>query len=316
MVWRVGEEIRTLKVAEGGERLDRYVAAALDGLSRTAVQRLIDAGDIVVNGKSDMAAAYRLRSGDEVMIRIPDPQPVELIPEAIPLDVVYEDSSLLVINKPAGLVVHPGAGHGSGTLVNAVLAHAPDLSGVGGELRPGIVHRLDKDTSGLLVVAKHDSALQALQQQFKRRSVEKRYTALVCGHLMQDDGFIEAPVARDRQHRKRMAVRADGKPASTRWHVLARYCDDKGRTYTLLDVHLMTGRTHQIRVHFAWMGYPLVGDAVYGPARGCLQASRQFLHARELAFEHPVSDERLHFSAPLPEDLAQVLGRLTPAATR
>ena len=310
-----GAEIRRLEAAAGGERLDRYLADAWSDLSRTAVQRLIDEGHVTVNG-SRVASSHRLRAGDAIEVHIPPPQPVELEPEAIPLDVLYEDADLLVINKPAGLVVHPGAGNRTGTLVNAVLAHAPDLTGIGGELRPGIVHRLDKDTSGVIVVAKHDQALRDLQRQFKRRFVEKRYQALVFGSLPQDEGLIEAPIARDRRQRQRMAVQAGGKAARTRWHVRARYRDASGQRYTLLDVELLTGRTHQIRVHLAWMGYPLAGDAVYGHARAAAAAPRQFLHARELILDHPVTAERLRFEAPLPAELQQVLDTLGADETR
>lgn len=302
------ERAYSVDVFEPGDRLDRYVAARLGDLSRTAVQRLIDGGKVTVNGRP-ASASTRLRAGDRIDVCVPAPQPVTLLPEPMALDVVYEDADLIVINKAAGVVVHPGAGHGSGTLVNAVLAHCEDLAGVGGELRPGIVHRLDKDTSGLIVVAKHDQALQGLQRQFKRRSVTKVYSALVAGYIAQADGVIEAPVARDRIHRQRMAVLAAGKPASTRWHVVQRYRDGGGNRYTLLDVYLMTGRTHQIRVHMAWMGYPLVGDAVYGKASSLL-APRQFLHARELAFEHPVTHVACRFTAPLADDLSVVLDGL------
>jgi 23S rRNA pseudouridine1911/1915/1917 synthase len=310
-----GVEIRRLEAATGGARLDRYVAEALDDLSRTTVQRLIEEGNITVNGNR-VSPSHRLRAGDGIAVHIPPPEPVQLQPEAIPLDVLYEDADLLVINKPAGLVVHPGAGHRSGTLVNAVLAHAPDLTGVGGEVRPGIVHRLDKDTSGVLVMAKHDRALQELQRQFKRRSVEKRYHALVLGDLSQDEGLIEAPIARDRRRRQQMAVQTGGKEARTRWHVLGRFRDATGQRYTLLDVELLTGRTHQIRVHLAWMGYPLAGDRVYAPAHAAHTAPRQFLHARELFLDHPTTAERLHFVAPLPPELQQVLDALLAIETR
>jgi 23S rRNA pseudouridine1911/1915/1917 synthase len=302
--------VTRLSATSEGERVDRYIASELDTLSRTTVQRLIDQGHITVNG-AVVAASARLHVGDEIEITVPVPQAVLLAPEAIALEILYEDGDLLVINKPAGLVVHPGAGHASGTLVNAILAHCPDLPGVGGEIRPGIVHRLDKDTSGLIVVAKHDQALHALQRQFKRRTVRKHYTALVVGVIAQDHGFIEAPIARDRLHRRRMAVRGDGKPARTRWRVLGRYHDQRGRAYTLLDVHLLTGRTHQIRVHLSWMGYPLVGDAVYGREGTAAGSPRQFLHARELEIEHPTTGELLCFVAPLPDDLQAVLDGLT-----
>jgi 23S rRNA pseudouridine1911/1915/1917 synthase len=306
-----GPDVVRLVADEGGERVDRYVADALSEISRTAVQRLLHQGAITVNG-ARVTVSTRLRTGDLIEVRVPLPQPVALAPEPIVLDVVYEDDDLIVINKPAGLVVHPGAGHASGTLVNAILAHCPDLPGVGGEVRPGIVHRLDKDTSGIIVVAKHDKALHALQRQFKRREVRKRYTALVVGTLAEDDGLIEAPLARDRVHRRRMAVRGDGKPARTRWHVVGRLRDQEGTRFTLLDVELMTGRTHQIRVHFSWMGYPLAGDVVYGRGGAAATGPRQFLHARELELAHPTSGVVMHFTSPLAEDLRQVLEALVP----
>lgn len=309
---RSGATVQRFVAAAGGERVDRYVADKVGELSRTAVQRLIDQGEITVNGEQ-VQASHRLRMGDEIVVRIPLPEPVDLEPEPIPLDILYEDEHLLALNKPAGIVVHPGAGHRSGTLVNALLAHCPDLGGVGGELRPGIVHRLDRDTSGVMVVAKHDRALRALQRQFKRRSVEKHYTALVVGDLPQDEGLIEAPIARDRHHRQRMAVRAGGKMARTRWHVCEHYRDEHGNRFTLLDIELLTGRTHQIRVHFSWLGYPLAGDGVYGPDHVAGLAPRQFLHARQLEIAHPVKGERLRFEAPLPEDLRDVLASLSPS---
>ena len=301
--------VRHFTVESGGDRIDRFLATRLSDLSRTAVQRLIDGGQITVNGLSSTASA-RVRAGDEIVVRIPPPAPVALQPESIPLDIVYEDVDILVINKPPGMVVHPGAGHSSGTLVNAVLAHCPDLPGIGGEVRPGVVHRLDKDTSGLIVMAKHDRALLGLQRQFRRRTVQKVYTALVLGRISQEEGLIEAPIARDRHHRRRMAVRGDGKLARTRWRVTGAYRDRWGQVYTLLDVRLLTGRTHQIRVHFSWMGYPLAGDTVYGRATASEAFPRQFLHARELAFDHPTTGEHMNFEASLPADLQTVLDAL------
>lgn len=297
--------------ASVGLRVDRYVASQLEELSRSAVQRLLTAGEVRLNNRL-VGASTRVRLGDEVVVRIPAPQTTDLVAEDIPLDIVYEDSDLVVVNKPAGVVVHPGAGHTRGTLVNAILAHCPDLQGVGGVLRPGIVHRLDRDTSGLIVIAKHELALRGLQRQFKQRSVRKYYTALVCGHLRQPSGIVEAPIGRHRVHRKRMAVRGDGKPARTRWRVLQYLRDEEGHCLTLIDVQLLTGRTHQIRVHMAWMGYPLAGDPLYGTQATVRFAPRQFLHARELFFDHPVTGECLHFHAELPIDLKSVLARLIP----
>jgi 23S rRNA pseudouridine1911/1915/1917 synthase len=303
-----GPEVLT--VSRGGERVDRYVAGAIAGLSRTAVQRLIEAGAITVNG-AVVQVSHKVQVGDEISVSVPAPESLALAPEAIPLDVLYEDPDMLVISKAAGMVVHPGAGHSGGTLVNALLAHCHDLIGVGGKIRPGIVHRLDRYTSGVMVVAKHDQALRKLQAQFKQRTVRKRYTALAVGFVPQDDGMIEAPIGRDRHHRQRMAVRGDGKPSRTRWHVVARYKDAEGRRYTLLDVRLLTGRTHQIRVHFSWMGYPLAGDPVYGPSGSATAWPRQFLHSRELEVDHPVSGEPMCFQAPLPADLSEALVTLT-----
>jgi len=302
----------TLRVEEDGGRIDSFIAGALPALSRTAVQRLIDAGEVTVNAASPRSS-YKVRRGDAIVVRVPPPQAMTtLSPEALPLDIVYEDADMLVVNKAAGMVVHPGTGNYSGTLVNALLAHCTDLQGIGGALRPGIVHRLDKDTSGVLIVAKHDRAIRALQRQFKERAVRKIYTALVIGNIEQEEGVIEAPVGRHRVHRKCMAVVANGKPARTRWKVRGRYRDDRNRPYTLLDVRLLTGRTHQIRVHFAWLGYPLVGDATYGPLHSPLPAPRQFLHARALTLLHPTTEEKMTFSAPLPEDLADFLASLAP----
>ncbi|MBN2391989.1 MAG: RluA family pseudouridine synthase [Anaerolineae bacterium] len=300
----------TLLVEGDGRRIDSYIAEALPELSRTAAQRLIDAGEVTVNDAAPRSS-YKVRRGDTVVVRVPPPQPVTLFPEALPLDILYEDTDILVLNKATGMVVHPGAGNLSGTLVNALLAHCDDLQGIGGELRPGIVHRLDKDTSGVLVVAKHDRAIRALQRQFREREVRKTYVALVIGNIAQAEGVIEAPIGRHRVHRQRMAVIADGKPARTRWKVRGRYHDDWNHPYTLLDVRLLTGRTHQIRVHFAWLGYPLVGDAIYGPAHSPLSAPRQFLHARALTLRHPTTGEKMTFSAPLPDDLVDFLASLS-----
>ena len=304
------DDVFALTVATGGARVDSYVAEMLPDLSRSMVQRLIESGDVQVNGASTRAA-YKVRLNDTIVVRVPPPQPVAIEPEALPLDVLYEDGDILVVNKAPGMVVHPGAGNPSGTLVNAVLAHCQDLQGIGGELRPGIVHRLDKDTSGVLIVAKNDHAIHALQRQFKERTVRKQYVALVIGNLVQPEGIIDAPIARHRIHRQRMAVTANGKVARTRWRVQRRYRDDQNRPYTLVDIRLLTGRTHQIRVHFSWLSYPIVGDTVYGPEHPPISAPRQFLHARSLTVLHPVTEEKMTFVAPLPDDLTAVLAALT-----
>jgi 23S rRNA pseudouridine1911/1915/1917 synthase len=296
-------------VEEEGGRIDRYIADEVCDLSRTAVQRLIDEKEIVVNGLT-VQKSYTVQAGDVISVHIPPPKPTSLQPEPIPIDIVYEDNDILVVNKEAGIVVHPGAGHRSGTLANAILSHCPEIQGVGGKRRPGIVHRLDMDTSGVMVVAKNDQAMRHLQRQFKNRTVRKVYVALVAGQIPQAEGLIEAPIARHPVHRKRMSVRTGGKPARTRWRFRGYYRDDRSGNYTLLDIHLLTGRTHQIRVHFSWFGYPLVGDDVYAPHLIAERAPRQFLHARKLTLEHPGSGKVMAFEAPLPADLCQVLEAL------
>ena len=299
----------TLTAAAGGERIDRFLVTALPDLSRAAIQRLIDEGNIAV-GDLAPRPSYKVRQGDVITVHIPPPQPTLLEAESLPLSILYEDADILVIDKPAGLVVHPGAGNPSGTLVNAILAYCPDLAGIGGELRPGIVHRLDKDTSGVLITAKNDHAIHRLQQQFKQHTLEKVYLGLFIGRLPQNEGLIEGPIGRHPVHRQKMAVVTGGKPARTRWHVLRYLRDRDGNVYTLAEIDLLTGRTHQIRVHFSWLGYPLVGDRTYGPAHPALFAPRQFLHARELRITHPTTGDAMSFVAPLPDDLKAVLETL------
>jgi len=284
------------------ERLDAFVARRCPDLSRSQAARLIDQGLILVQGRT-ARPAQRLRPGDRVRVAVPQPAPIAAEPEPIPLNVVYEDADLLVVDKPAGLTVHPAPGHPRHTLVNAVLGRCTDLSGVGGALRPGIVHRLDRDTSGLLIVAKNDRAHQSLSRQLKERQVEKTYLALVRGRLTPSEGTIDAPIGRDPRHRKRMAVVAGGRPATTRYRTI-REVDGR----SLLEVRPVTGRTHQIRVHLSAAGHPIAGDPLYG-GRDPL-VPRQFLHAWRLAFQHPTSGERLQFEAPLPGDLRDVLRRI------
>jgi len=290
-----------LAADRSGERLDAYLARAVPDLSRSHAQKLIEAGRVLVNGRP-AKAALRLAPGDEVRVHVPEPQPITPLPEPIRLEVVYEDADLIVVNKPAGLTVHPAPGHPSGTLVNALLAHCPDLSGINGELRPGIVHRLDKDTSGLLVVAKNDRAQLALSEQFAGREVLKAYLALVEGRPP-PAGVIDAPIGRHPAQRKRMAVLAEGRPARTRYRVVAQW-DEAALVVALLE----TGRTHQVRVHFAAIGHPVVGDPVYG--RRSPLVARQFLHAWRLGFRHPRIGAWLEFEAPLPEDLRSALATL------
>lgn len=310
------------------DRLDRWLAARLPEHSRTTIQRWIKEGAVLVNGKPSRAN-YRVVAGDQVQLDLPETaRPATVEAEAIPLDILYEDQDIIVINKPAGLVVHPAPGHSGGTLVNAILHHIPDLTGVGGEVRPGIVHRLDKDTSGVMVVAKQETALRHLQAQFKGRKVEKHYIALVEGNLKDDHGRIIAPIGRDPRNRKRMAVitgtetnTLHAREATTEYSVMARYTvplqNDLGRgTFTLVRAHPITGRTHQIRVHFAWIGHPLVGDPIYGLKRQRIPSPRLFLHAAKLAFRLPGTDEWRDFSAPLPTELQALLDRLEESAAR
>ena len=304
-----GQQVELTLVAPG-ERLDRALAAAMPDLSRAQWQRLIKEGQVTLAGQP-AKASLRLEGGERVVAVIPEVEETELLPEAIPLDVRYEDSDILLINKPAGMVVHPAAGHEQGTLVNAVLAYCPDLEGVGGEKRPGIVHRLDKDTSGLILVAKNDRALRHLQAQFKARTVGKVYVALVEGQIQPPSALIDAPIGRDPRQRKKMSVilsrtgSVHARPAQTRYRAVTVYDD-----YSLLECELHTGRTHQIRVHLAYIGYPIVGDTIYGRRRQRIPLRRHFLHAAELTFRRPSDNEQLTFSTELPPELQVVLDHL------
>jgi len=310
----LSDPIITLTADNSSARLDRFIVEALSAhrVTRSAVQQFIESGAVTVNGKPSKAA-YRIKSGDAIVVRIPPPPPAEAQAEAIPLDIVYEDADLIVINKPAGMVVHPAAGHTAGTLVNAVLAHSPELHGVGEENRSGIVHRLDKDTSGLIIVAKNQASHENLQRQFKSRSVAKVYTALVEGHLAPPQGLIDVPIGRDKQQRKRMAPTADGRPSRTGFKAI-EFFDKGARHYTLVQLKPQTGRTHQIRVHLAWLKFPVVGDTVYGRRRKTtLPLHRHFLHAQSLAFRLPSDGREVTFTAPLPADLTAVLESLRAA---
>jgi 23S rRNA pseudouridine1911/1915/1917 synthase len=289
-------------VASSGLRVDKFLSENCPDLSRTQAQKLIEEGHVTVNDRI-VRSSLKLLEGDKVVTVIPPPLPSTLAPESIPLKILYEDSDLLVVDKPAGLTVHPAAGHHSGTLVNAVLAHVPGLqSGEAG--RPGIVHRLDKDTSGLIVIAKNAAAHMKLANQFKERSVSKVYIALVHGHLSPEEGVIDANIGRHPRDRQRMAVVTEGREAQTGYKVL-RYIDN----YTLLEVKPRTGRTHQIRVHLAAIGFPIVGDAVYGKNVDFLP--RQFLHAGKLRFRLPSTGEVREFESPLPPDLSSALDQIT-----
>lgn len=301
----LSEEL-TVEAEDKSLRIDAYLTQTLAGFSRNRIQALIEEGRVKVNEALCEDKNYRLKEGDRVRIKVPPPKESLISAEDIQLDIIYEDSDLLVINKPRGMVVHPGPGHSGGTMVNALLAYCSDLSGIGGVMRPGIVHRLDKDTSGLLIVAKNDPAHRALSGQLKARKISREYIALVHGRVNPEIGRLEAPIARHPKDRKKMAVVKGGREAVTRYRVLKYY-----NRYSLLKLNLETGRTHQIRVHLSYLGYPVVGDMVYAKAgKGDLPACLdlpQALHAFRLSFNHPCTKERLKFSAPLPEEFRAAL---------
>lgn len=290
-----------------GSRLDRYLAEAMVETSRSRVQGLIRDGFVTVDGQMVVKPALPLVAGNEIVVRVPPIQPTDLVAEDIPLDVLFENDDLLVINKPAGMVVHPAAGHDSGTLVHAALAHAPELEGIGGEKRPGVVHRLDKDTSGIILLAKNDRAHRWLQEQFRGRKVKKVYLALVDGQPPTPTGRVEAPIGRDPVHRKQMAVtRPDkGREAITEYKVVEVFPH-----HALVEAYPLTGRTHQIRLHMAFLGCPITGDRVYGHRRSSLETPRHFLHAHQLTVTLPGENSPRTFRAELPEELSQVLMKL------
>src|SRR6266850_7182787 len=311
------QEILNFKIdtANEGERLDSYLASQIDEWSRARLQRLIESDDVLVNGQT-AKPSYKLRVHDEIEVELTVPVTVRFAPEDMPINIVYEDDVLLVVNKPAGLVVHPAAGIHSGTLANGLAYHFQQLPSSAGAVRPGIVHRLDRDTSGLLVVAKNEAALEHLADQFRERTVFKSYLALVHGRVEADAGRIDQPIARDPSNRTRMAVVRGGRGSLSFYHARRRY-----QRFTLLDVELKTGRTHQIRVHLAWLKHPVVGDEVYGAGRDktvinpvirsqIAKLGRQFLHSEQLGFRHPRTAEQLRFTAPLATDLQSLLDQI------
>jgi 23S rRNA pseudouridine1911/1915/1917 synthase len=289
---------------QAGERLDKVMSDELGELSRTMVQKLVKDGNIKINDK-EVKPNYRVQEGDVIQWELPETEEPDILPENIPLNVVYEDTDLIVVNKPRGMVVHPAPGHYEGTLVNALLYHCKDLSGINGIMRPGIVHRIDKDTSGLLMAAKNDKTHQSLADQLKAKSSHRVYQAIVHGVPKHDRATIDAPIGRDEKDRKKMAVNLNhGKEAITHFTVLERFAG-----YSLVACQLETGRTHQIRVHMAYIGFPIAGDPKYGP-RKTLSIDGQALHAAELGFTHPTTGEEMRFTAPLPDDMAQLLEEL------
>ena len=270
------------------------------------MQKLIENGLVTVNGKA-VKSNYKLRKGDILEVEIPDPEPLEIEAEDIPLDIIYEDKDVVIVNKPQGMVVHPAPGHYNGTLVNALMYHCKDdLSGINGQMRPGIVHRIDKDTSGVLMIAKSDAAHNSLAQQLAVHSITRKYYAVVCGNIKEDSGTVDKPIGRNPKDRKKMAVVQGGRRAVTHYRVLERF----GGKYTLIEAQLETGRTHQIRVHMASLGHPLLGDTVYGSEKQPFKLQGQVLHAKVLGFNHPSDGRYVEFESPLPEYFEKLLTKL------
>lgn len=296
----------TVSPEDAGVRIDKYLAEQLPDITRSYLQKLLKDGSVQMNGKP-VKASTKTAVGAVIALTIPEPEEPEILPENIPLDILYEDSDVILINKPKDMVVHPAAGHYTGTLVNALMYHCRgDLSGINGVLRPGIVHRIDKDTTGVLIVCKNDRAHNALAEQLKEHSITRKYRAIVCGNLKEDEGTVDAPLGRHPQDRKKMAiVRSGGKRAVTHYRVLERFGND-----TYIECQLETGRTHQIRVHMASLGHPLLGDEIYGRAKSPFKLEGQTLHAMVLGFIHPTTGEYMEFEAPLPEYFEKLLEKL------
>jgi len=307
-------QIISVNSGQEGVRLDIWLARQLTGISRSRIQQLIRSGLVTINSRP-VKESHKTKAGEKVEFIISPPQPVEIKAEQIPLNIIFEDDALIVVNKPAGLVVHPAPGHDSGTLVNAVLHHCPKLGGIGGELRPGIVHRLDKDTSGVILVAKTHAALSALADQFKQREISKEYLAVVIGSLSPSSGQIRTMIGRHATDRKKMtALPRKGRPAVTRYDTLETFGD-----FSLVRLKPETGRTHQLRVHLAHLKHPVLGDAVYGrrsPRDLPLEAQRQMLHAHKISFRHPGTGRKMEFSAPMPEDMTRLLDYLRISLAR
>lgn len=290
---------------EQGMRLDVLLAGRFGEMSRSHLQKLIVDGLVIVNGKT-IKANYKIQIDDTINVTFPEAKPVEIVAENIPLDIIYEDTDIIVVNKPRGMVVHPAVGNYQGTLVNALLDHCQDLSGINGEIRPGIVHRLDKDTSGVMVVAKNDYAHLNLAEQIKNRTASRKYLAIVHGNIAEEQGIINAPLGRHASDRKKMAVSfSNSKEAITRFRVIERFVN-----FTLVECKLQTGRTHQIRVHMQYIGHPVVGDPKYGPEKKQFAIKGQALHSAELSLKHPVTGESMLFTTPLPADMTNILKKL------
>ncbi len=296
--------MKELHVTDESGRIDKVISEIDQSISRSRAKKLTDEGNVTVNGEP-VKPKYKVSSGDVIVIQNEEPREIDLTPEEMSLDIVYEDDDVIVVNKPSGMVVHPAAGHESHTLVNGLLAHSP-LSTINGEFRPGIVHRIDKDTSGLLMVAKNDNAHTELSKQLKEKKNLRKYVALVYGVIDEDSGAINAPIGRSKTDRKKQAIVSDGRDAITHFSVIKRF-----ENFTLVECRLETGRTHQIRVHFKYIGHSLVGDPLYGPKK-VYGNNGQFLHAQELGFEHPTTGELMIFSSPLPEYFKNQLAKLAP----
>jgi len=289
-----------------GTRLDVVLSLVVEEASRSHLQKLIEIGRVEVGGKPCTSKKYKVKSGDLIRISVPEPAPLNVLPEDIPLDIVYEDDDVLVVNKPKGMVVHPAAGNYTGTLVNAILYHCKTLSSINGVIRPGIGHRIDKDTSGLLVIAKNDEAHRGLADQLAAHSITRAYRAIVYNNFREDKGTVNAPIGRDPKNRMKMAVTSlNSREAITHYRVLQRF-----GAFTYIEARLETGRTHQIRVHMAHINHPLLGDAVYGPKKKALGAESQMLHAKLLGFKHPRTGEYMEFDSPLPQEFISILKKL------
>lgn len=294
-----------VKSDEQGKRLDTYISSQNEKITRTSAQRLIEQGNILVNGKKQKVA-YKIAENDVITVEHEEPKKIKLKAQKIPIEIIYEDEDIIVVNKPKGMVVHPANGNPDGTLVNAIMNICKDsLSGIGGEIRPGIVHRLDKDTSGLLIVAKNDMAHVKMSEQIKNHEVKKTYIALVRGVIKENEATIDMPIGRSRTDRKKMAVAKDGKNAVTHIKVLKRY--DK---YTLLEINIETGRTHQIRVHLSHIGYPIIGDYTYSNGKNEFGVEGQCLHAKSLEFKHPITKKEMKLEAPLPKYFQDIINKL------
>ena len=295
---------------KAGERIDKYLSEKLPNYSRSYLKGLIDEDRVLVEGKA-VKSSFKVFNGAAVTVNIPPLKEVEITPENIPLDILYEDDDVILVNKPKGMVVHPAAGHYSGTLVNALMYHCRDnLSGINGELRPGIVHRIDRDTTGVIIACKNDVAHRIVAEQLKEHSIKRKYQAIVYGAFKDDEGTVEGPIGRSKADRKKMAIVPDGKPAVTHYKVIRNYTSSNGNNFANIECELETGRTHQIRVHMTSIGHPLLGDEVYGVAKNPFKLQGQALHAEMLGFVHPRTGEYMEFHVPLPDYFSKLLTKL------